>query len=276
MATSSRTTVQSQIPHTALTALDCYLIHARAERTNDVPTILPTVSEWDQHFALLSSTPDGELALRLAVNADEVEEFYHDRVKNWLVINSYGENDVYSNWFKLTDTRGKLQMVESGNVIQNHVAVLFPSWTDGILGEIMWTEPAWSNKSIDPERMAAISRQIDAYDEATRAQDSAAKLEFIEPTTCSVLRTVEVGGDRRQRLVARSKDELAAAWAATGRIVEHRRLTRTTTNTYVFASYKMTVEYDDRTVERETATIHPLGPNDKFIGELSYSLEVPI
>jgi hypothetical protein len=32
-------------------------------------------------------------------------------------------------------------MVAISNVELNRVAVSFPAWTDGIIGEIMWTEP---------------------------------------------------------------------------------------------------------------------------------------
>jgi len=91
-----------------------------------------------------------------------------------------------------------------------------------------------------------------------------------------VIRVAEVNGDRRSRAVAWSKRELRDAWGppTAGRVVEFERLNRVTTNTYVFASYKTVLELTDRRVERETALILPLGPSRKFVGELSYSMEV--
>jgi hypothetical protein len=261
-----------------LAALNSAIEHGMSERSNDVAVIMPTVSSWDQHFALLSSTVDGELQLRLALDREEVERFYVDRINSWLLIGVHGENDVYGQWFKLTDTRGEMTIVATGNVDRNRVVVLFPTWTDGIIGEIMWTEPEWSNQNVDPNRMMSISQRLDDYDTAWRSGDIETRLSVIEANTCSVMRVVDVAGDHRYRAVARSKAELRDAWSApsAGRVVELRRLSRITTNTYVFATYTMLVEYPNRSANRETAVILPLGPNDKFIGELSYSMELSI
>ena len=278
MAVSHRRSVDSELPHSRMTARDAAKEHGISERSNDVSVITPTVSAWDQHFAILSSPAEGEFELQLAFDPAAVEQFYVDRIKSWLLVTSYGENDVYSRWYKLTDTRGEMTMVATGKVERNHVAVLFPAWTDGIIGEITWTEPPWAARSLRAEQKMEISRRTDAYDAAWQAGDVDARLSAIEDKTCSVVRIAEVNGPRRSRVVARSKDELHDAWtsAAAGRVLEFERLTSLTTSTYVFASYRMVLEAGGRRVERETAAILPIGPGLKFVGELSYSMEVEL
>jgi len=276
MSMTERRSVDSHLPHDPLTGRDMAKAHGLAERSNDLGVIMPTVSAWDQHFAVLATTADGEFDLRLAFDTDAVKRFYVDRLDSWSLITSYGENDVCSRWYKLTDTRGEMTILASGEVQRNRVAVLFPAWTDGIIGEITWTEPPWALQQLSKEQRIEVSLQLDAFDAAWRTGDLDGRLATIEDKTCSVIRIAEVNGDRRSRAVAWSKRELRDAWGSptAGRVVEFERLNRVTTNTYVFASYKTVLELPDRQVERETALILPLGPSRKFVGELSYSMEV--
>jgi hypothetical protein len=278
MSVIARRSVDAQLPHHPLTARDRAREHGLAERSNDLGVITPTVSAWDQHFAVLSHTADGEFDLQLALDPDAIRQFYVDRLKTWSLVTSYGENDLYSRWYKLTDTRGEMTMLATGEVERNRVAVLFPAWTDGIVGEITWTEPPWAVQQLTKEQRIGVSLQLDAFDAAWRAGDLDGRLATIEDKTCSVIRVAEVDGDRRSLAVARSKAELREAWAspATGQVRTFERRYRLTTNTYVFASYLMVLELAGRQVERETALILPLGPNLKFVGELSYSMEVEI
>jgi hypothetical protein len=277
MSITERRSVDSQLPH-PMTARDKAKEHGLAERSNDLGVITPTVSAWDQHFAVLSCAADGEFNLQLALDPDAVKQFYVDRLNSWSLITSYGENDLYSRWYKLTDTRGEMTILATGEVERNRVAVLFPAWTDGIIGEITWTEPPWALAHLSKEQRIEVSLQLDAFDAAWRSGDLDGRLATIESKTCSVIRVAEVNGERRSLAVAWSKRELREAWGSptAGRVLEFERLNRVTTNTYVFASYKTVLELADRRVERETALILPLGPDHKFIGELSYSMEVDI
>jgi len=252
--------------------------HGLSERTNDLDAILPTVSAWDQHFALLGSGPDGKPDLRLALDPEAVRDFYVDRVNAWRLKTSYGQSDLLARWYKLVDTRGEYTSVATGETQINHVAVLFPTWTDGIIGEIMWTEPEWAPGHLDQDQYVEIGLRLDDHDAAWRAGDVDARLATVEDRTCSVIRVAEVDGDRRQLTVARSKPELGAAWSSpsAGRVTEFERLNRITTSSYVFASYRLVLELPDRKVEREVAALLPLGPNRKFVGELSYAFEVSL
>ena len=278
MSISTSRTLSSEMPHSPETGRRIAREHGLSEFTNDVDTITPTVSAWDQHFALLSSTPDGELQLRLVQDPEGVHLFYVDRVGTRLLLKTYGENDVSSRWYKLTDTHAEWQSVATGEIERNRAAVLFPAWTDGIIGEIMWDEPAWSRKTIEADAGVDISRRLEAYEAAWRSGDPQARLLTVEDKTCSVIRVAEVDGERRSLTVAWSKEELREAWSpsSAGRVLELERLTRVTTSTYVFAAYRLALDLGDRTVDRETAVILPLGPNGRFVGELSYSMEIAV
>jgi hypothetical protein len=278
MSLTERQSVNSRLPHHPLTARDRAREHGLAERSNDLGVIMPTVSVWDQHFAVLSTTADGEYRLQLATDTDAVKRFYVDRLDTWSLITSYGENDVYSRWYKLTDTRGEMTILATNEVERNRVAVLFPAWTDGIIGEITWTEPPWADQQLSREQRIEVSLRLDAFDAAWRAGDLDQRLATIEDRTCSVIRVADVNSDRRSLAVAWSKRELREAWESptAGRVLEFERRYRLTTNTYVFASYLTVLQLAGRRVERETALILPLGPNLRFVGELSYSMEVDI
>lgn len=272
---TERPSVDAQLPHHPLTARDKAREHGLAERSNDLDVIMPTVSAWDQHFAVLSTTASGKLRLQLATDTGSVRRFYVDRLSTWSLVTSYGENDLYSRWYKLTDTRGEMTMLATGEAERNRVAVLFPAWTDGIIGEITWTEPPWARQQLSKEQRIEVSLRLDAFDAAWRSGDLDGRLATVEDETCSVIRIAEVTGGRRSMAVAWSKRELREAWASptAGRVLELERRFRLTTNTYVFASYRAVVELDGRPAERETALILPLGPNLRFVGELSYSME---
>jgi hypothetical protein len=278
MSTTAYRSLTARLPHTPETGRQVAKVHGVSEFTNDVETIVPTVSSWDQHFALLSSTSDGTLHLRLVQSPEEVHAFYIDRVNTRLLLKTYGENDVAASWYKLTDTRGEWRSVATGEVELNRAGVLFPAWTDGIIGEIMWDEPAWAGTTFDTAQRMDLSRRLETYENAWRSGDADARVSTVEDTTCSVIRVVDVDEDRRSRIIANSLDDLRAAWDPTsaGRVIDLQRLSRIATNSYVFASYRLTVELDGRTLDRETAVILPLGPNNKFVGELSYSMEVEV
>jgi hypothetical protein len=271
-----RLSLEAALPHGALTAHRSVMTHTMSERSNDLETIAATVSAWDQHFALLSSNPDGSLELRIESDPDGVRQFYIDRINEWLLITAYGENSVNGRWYRLVDSRGERHMVKRGEIDINRVAVMFPAWTDGIIGEMMWTEPEWAPQHLDKSLKMDLSRRLDAYEAAWRAGDVDGRLATVEETTCSVIRIVDVNSDRRSLMIARSKDELAAAWTspASGRLLELERLNKITTNTYLFVSYRMVVELNGSPVERETGLILPIGMNNRFVGELVYSMEV--
>lgn len=272
-----------QIPHAADTVVQVVTTHSRAElagqAAGSAEGIIATVSKWDQQYALLGSRPGGDIALTTFCTFDEVRQYYIDKMTS----NRYygGEQrryEFHGRWFELLDTECDIVWLDSGEWEHKRVVNLQPIWPDGIVGEIVWAEPKGASRSLNPDQLLAINLRLNAFDEAWRSGDHDARLVTIEDRTCSAIRVVEVNGLRRSRAETHTKGELRDAWNApeAGRVLDLQRLAHTVTNMYAFALYKAVLEMPYGNVVRETAMILPLGPNHKFIGELSYSMEAQI
>jgi hypothetical protein len=272
--------LESELPHSATTARDRARAHARAEVTpTTIDAILSTVSTWDTNFAAFQAPLDEDLMLRLELDTPHVRDYYIDtHIDHHLVLTQYCYSELNGTWYQFTDQSADLKMIETGEVVPVHVAVLFPTWTDGIIGEIAFLKPEWASQPFDLAQQMRLSRQLDAFDDGWGSGDLDAMLATVQDKTHSVIRVAEVNGDRRHRAVARTKDELRTAWGSpeAGRVLELERLHQSMTNWYVFASYRTVVELPDRKVIRETARTLPVGPGGQFIGELSYSMEMEI
>jgi hypothetical protein len=276
MTTVEKHTLESALPHSPLTGLTKAREHALSECTNDATTILATVSEWDSEFVVLTLMPEDGFLLETWLDPESVRDFYTSRIlARHHTLAQYRLNEVNASWYQFTEQWGDLHWISTSSLRQVHVAGIFPVWTDGILGEICWHEPAWSSRPFGRAEQMELSRQLDAFDAAWRDGDLDAKLATVQDESYSGIRVVEAAGDRRFRAIARGKDELRAAWGAPefGQVLELERLHQCTQSWYVFASYRMRLRVRDRVVDRESALLLPVGPDGKFIGELSYSME---
>ena len=266
------------LPHDSMTARRRVDEHIEAERTNDVANIMSTMSAWDQHYSFLSATPEGPLRLFLAENTAEVHEHYVDRVRSWSLAAGHGLKKIQSPWYTFHEAVGEFRTFPSGEVVKHRLVFLFPTWTDGIIGEISW-EPQWSEEvPSDWRQEADVARCLDELDATWASGDVDTRLALVEDDCCSVIRTVELGGNRRLRTVARNKAELRAAWsvAAAGQVVSMERTNRVIAHFYAFEAYRMLIDLPHGRVEREVARLYPVGQSGRFIGELSYSFDVPL
>ena len=270
--------IKSQLPHTPTTGLIKTRAHARSELSNDFGIILPTVSTWDSNFVVLTPMPDGDLEFGTWLSGEAVRAFYESSLSRQDTLEQYPVNEFNATWYQFAEAVGNLRWHSDGEIHQVHVAVLFPVWVDGIIGEICWKAPQWADRPFDIAQRVELSQRLDAFEEGWRSGDVDAMAATVADSTHSihsVIRTVEVNGDRRFRAVAHTKDELKSAWSApeAGRVLELERIDQCITNWYVFASYRTLLDVAGRRVARETARVLPLGPDGKFIGELSYSME---
>lgn len=286
MSTSAtgRRSLASALPR-EVNAIEKARVHAELELANDVPTIMPTVSRWDTNFAVLGVLPDGSFDLKTVFEYEGpngVEAWYRWQESEIVRHKQYRMNEYNGRWFEFTDQCADLTAQTwsetLGEPIPCHVAVIFATWTDGIIGELAFALPEWGTRGLDEDTCRAISDRFEAYNDAWRRGDVEARLATIEDRTCSVVRIAEVDGGHRHRAVARTKDELRDAWTAPaeGRILELELVQQFTTSWYVFGAYSALVQLPDRQVERETARLLPIGPTGRFIGELSYSLELAV
>ena len=278
MTMVEKLSIESRLPHSPYAGLIKARAHARSERVNDHKTILATVSTWDSNFVILTPTPDGDVEFGAWLDVEGVHAFYDSALFRQDTLEQYPVNEINANWYQFTEAVGNVGWHSDGEVHQVHVAVLFPVWTDGILGEICWKAPDWAERPFDIAQRVELSQRLDAFDAGWRSGDLDAMAVTVSDGTHpvhSVIRVVEVNGDRRSRAIGHTKDELRSAWSApaAGRVLELERVNHVITNWYAFASYRLLLEVSGRRVVRETARILPVGSDGRFIGELSYSME---
>lgn len=265
-----------ELPHTASTAVDIVTTHAVSELSNDLDTILTTISAWDQHYAVLLPQTDGSVTLRSAFTQEEVQQYYATNVAAYY--NPGGERRLYDllgRWYDLIDTRYSIKVLPDGPTLTDLRGVfLFITWPDGVIGEIYWSEPSWAT-TFDIEAPRDFTDMLNAYEDTWRLRDIEARLALIEEETCSVIRFTDVFGIQRSRFVAKTKDELRYIWSAPemGTMLEFERVHHVVSTYYIFAAYRMVLEISGEKVLREIAMLLPIGPNRKFVGELSYSFE---
>jgi hypothetical protein len=227
---------------------------------------------------VVTPLPDGDIEFGAWLDVDAVHAFYESALVRQDTLEQYPVNELNATWYQFAEAVGNVGWHSDGLVHQVHVAVLFPVWTDGIIGEICWKAPEWAYRPFGVAQRVELSERLGAFDEAWRSNDVDAMAATVADGTHpvhSVIRIVEVNGDRRSRAIGHTKDELRAAWSApeAGRVLELERVNHLITNWYVFASYRALVEVSGRRIVRETARILPVDADGKFIGELSYSME---
>jgi hypothetical protein len=276
--------VEAALPH-GVDAFDKARTHAELELANDVPTILPTISKWDTNFAVLGVAPDGEVTLRPVFDydgPDGVRAWYEWQESTMVRHMQYRVQEYTGRWFIFTESCADLTKQTwsetVGDPMPCHVAVLFPTWTDGIIGEVALGIPEWGTRALDEQQVRDLSSRVDAYNTACVTGDIDARLDTYADKLAAVTRIVDIGTDRRHRVVARSKAELREAFAspAEGRVLEYEVRHQFTTSWYVFVAHRALVKLEDRQVERETARLFYVGPDQKFIGELTYALEIQV
>ena len=278
MTMVEKPSIESKLPLAPGSGLTKARAHAVSERSNDHETILATVSTWDSNFVVVTPTPDGDVEFGAWLDVDAVHAFYDSALERQDTLEQYAVNELNTHWFQFAEAVGNVGFHSDGLVHQVHVAVLFPVWTDGILGEICLKAPHWADRPFDVAQRVDLCERLDAFDAGWRADDLDAMAATVADGTQpihSVIRIVEVNGDRRSRAIGHTKDELRSAWSApeAGRVLELERVDRLITNWYAFASYRALLEVSGRRVARETARIFSLGSDGKFTGELSYSME---
>lgn len=263
------------LPQTETTAVDKLASRSLAALTNDLDTIMSTYSRWDSNEVFLWANPDGTLTFKTALSWDEVRQHAASVLSNAHYPGGELRNsDIPGRWFDLLDSQYKSVDIATGVETTYRATFLFFAWTDGVIGQIYWREPWWT-PTFDVTMPETLTHMLVAYEDAWRSGDVDARLSFIEDDTRSVVRIASASGGRRSRFVARTKAELRAAWTSPsyGRVIEMERLYRVVSTFYISVGYRLLLEVEGRRVVRETVAMLPLGPNRKFIGELSYSFE---
>jgi hypothetical protein len=277
VSTVRKPSVAASLPHNIHTATRRIAEHVAAEYRNQVPEIMTTVSTWDVHFAMPAPGPNG-YDLMLASSTEEARTYYEGTRREWSIITSHHLRTIDASWYSLHDSVGEIRMLADGRIRTGRTAVLFPVWPDGIIGEIAWGQPGWSqvDKMSVTDRELANMRIHDAFLDAWKSGDVEATAALIEPVSCSVTRVASLDGGKGFRAVARTQDELRAELRSpeAGKIVDLELTNLALSHWYAFAAYRMEVELPGSRVERELAAFYPVSENGRFSGQLAYGFEV--
>jgi ketosteroid isomerase-like protein len=288
--------LESATGPSTLTTIQRVAEHVQSEYGNRVAEIVPTISDWDVHYALLSRTRRG-LVLEEVHDKPGAEVYYAGTRDAYNVVTSYHLKEVNTSWYSFHESMGQVTHVgvmdgvaPTGKNLFVPSAVLFPVWPDGIIGEIVWTrfdmaEIARGNTRLSPPPPAQESylpsaqmRNARAHEEfvlAWREGDVGAMVGLLDDECCSCVRTAEVAGERRTRTVARTRDEhrryLASPEAFRPRSLRVTNLV--VGDWYVFAEYLLELDREDGRVSRELAVLYPVTEDGRLIGQLGYALD---
>ena len=264
------------LPHTETTAVDKLVAFSQGTLTNDLNTIMSNYSQWDTHEVFLFENPDKTLRLKTTASLVEAQQRWTDYLGRARYPGGERRNSENAGrWFDLIDSQYFQIDTATGAESTTRAAFLIFSWPDGVIGQIYWPQPSWT-PAFQVTLPQTLQRKLAAYEQAWKLGDVDARLALIEDqTTSSVVRIASVSTNRRSRFVATNKADLRAGWlsASYGRVLEMERLYQVISTFYVSAAYRLVVEVAGRRFVRETAVLFPIGPNGKFVGELSYSLE---
>lgn len=264
------------LPHRETTAVDILVEASQASLTNDLGTIMSRYSRWDSNEVFLYGKSDGTLTLTTTTNLTEIKNRWIEYLGRARYEGGERRNsDNPGRWFNLIDSQYFQIDKTTGLEQTSRAAFLVLTWPDGMIGQLFWPQPPWT-PAFQVTMPQTLMKMLVAYEHAWQSGSVDARLALIEDqATCSVVRIASVAGNRRSRFIATNKADLRAGWTSEsmGRIVEFERLYQVISTFYVSAGYRLVLDVAGRQVVRETVVLFPLGPNQKFVGELSYSLE---
>jgi hypothetical protein len=279
----------------ALTPVDKVEAHVRSEHGNSIQEIMDTVSSWDVHFALISPTDEG-LSFEFAGDRATAEQNYIAKRRGTLMTSSVHLKDVAGSWYVVVESVGHLEhtgdiggVAATGRTLHVPVVVLFPVWTDGIIGEIGAFQFDLRTLALDAAERQP-SPEVDArYLPGAQVRNARLHAEFLrrwmardaaigelfDETFLSVVRVAAVDSDRRATIrIDRREDFLGAITGSSfGTVRSHRVVNFYVADWYVFAEYLLHVELDQGTTVRRMAAVYPVTTDGRIVGQLAYALD---
>ena len=281
-----------------LSPLHMVRTHVIAERGNSVPAILDTVSRWDQHFAVASRS-GRNLVLKEAHDLETVREFYEETRRSFEIHSAQHLTKVSGSWYTVIEAIGHLDHIgelggvpATGKTIHNPTVVIFPTWSDGIIGEISWwrhdVADVIHGRAVLPASPAAAYPHNDGGIERAHTiherwihtwatNDVAARLALFDDGPILVVdRTAEVDGPRRTRAILRDQAALEAHLTAaeSGRIEDIQVLNLVCATWYIFSETLLTVVIPEGKRQRRHVALYPINQaSGRLMGELSYALD---
>src|SRR3546814_7508681 len=101
--------------------IDTVRAHVVAEFTNDVDVIMPTVSEKDVFFPIVSRGADGIYAVDMIVDTPGATSYYLETREVYTVLSSTHMMALSSDWFVVRASIGQLELHEAAEIGRAHV-----------------------------------------------------------------------------------------------------------------------------------------------------------
>jgi hypothetical protein len=111
--------------------------HIQSEYTNDIPTIMATISASPRYA--LTSGQSGTPLLTVLNNRDEVASYYAwTHQSHHEPIGTRHPKQVVTDWYVFCEALPSQRPVGGSEIVLTNYALLFPFADDGMIGEIMW------------------------------------------------------------------------------------------------------------------------------------------
>jgi hypothetical protein len=272
-----------KLPHPISNAQDRVEEHVATEIINDVDTIMPTISTWDVHFAIVSEPSVSGVGLMLATNTQEARTYYEGTRDAWNMIAGYELRQIATPWYVFQEVVGDIELLPQRKRRIGRFAILFPTWLDGIIGEIVWERPGADDRpeaylEADlPGTQLRNHQLLQTWTRCMAENDRAGLLDCMEERSTVVIRATRPDGSNRSRVVLHSKADFAAQMAAAPvRVTSLKRSNWVVSDWYLFVEYELELEIAGQAIARKSAVIYPVSAAGKISGILGYAFDSPI
>lgn len=120
--------------------------HIRSEYTNDVPTIMETISAKPRYA--LTSVQTGTPLLTVLNNREDVASYYAwTHQSHHEPIATRHPKQVVTDWYVFCEALPSQRPVGQTEIVLTNYALLFPFAEDGMIGEIMWKRSVFQEPS---------------------------------------------------------------------------------------------------------------------------------
>jgi hypothetical protein len=152
--------------------------HIQSEYTNDIPTIMGTISAAPR-YALLSGQT-GQPLLTVLNDRDAVASYYAwTHQSHHEPIATRHPKQVATDWYVFCEALPSQRPVGQSEVVLTNYCLLFPYADDGMVGEIMWKRTSFAERGSFEDRDITVSapfaaddtRSLRLYEAFTRAAD---------------------------------------------------------------------------------------------------------
>jgi hypothetical protein len=276
-----------------LTSLSTAEAHISTEYQDDLSVTLATVTKHEPRYAMMPVP--GEI--RVVSDSAGVAEFYQNSRAVFQPLGLRIRTQIATDWFMFLEGVASRRARDTGEEYTTSTTTLFPTTSDGIVGEFLWERYEGAPTIVDGVTDAVLSeargarsevpakavRSLRIHDRMVQALRDNDVDRFVEPFADDFLLAnrsyLPSGGPMVQ---AEGRHDAVGYWRD---LLEHYRIedvsivNRIAEDWYVFTEAAFTVRARDgggeaTTEQFRTATIFPIRADGKVMGELGYGTDI--